>query len=198
MADILHDKDGKLSTELFNITARGMLTEEAEALIVIADITKREQMWEKLLESEEKYSSLVESTADSIYLVDWDCKYLFVNEKHLSRLGLPKDQVIGKTYGELHSEDETEVFAEIVDEVFKTGKSVQHEHRSRRDGRYVLRTLSPVKDPEGRTTAVTVVSKDIKGLKEAEKERKRLINELEAKNSSTCQRGVAAGARVHG
>jgi len=76
-----------------------------------------------------------------------------MNEQHLSRLGMPKDRVIGKTYGELHSEEETKEFAEVVEEVFETGKSVPHEHKSRRDNRYILRTLSPVKEPDGRTTA---------------------------------------------
>jgi PAS domain-containing protein len=39
---------------------------------------------EKVLqESEEKYRSLVESTDDSIYLVDKDCRYLFMNRNHL-------------------------------------------------------------------------------------------------------------------
>jgi len=151
---------------------------------VSRDITERKRAEDALQKSEEEYRSLVESTEDSVYLVDRDCRYLFVNEKHLSRIGLPKDQVIGKTYGELHSEDETEEFAEIVEDVFETGKSVQHEHRSRRDNRYFIRTLSPVnvKDSEGITTAVTVVSKDITNLKLAEKERERLLKELEAKN----------------
>jgi signal transduction histidine kinase len=96
---------------------------------------------------------------------------------------LPVDEVIGRTYGELHSPGEEAEFAEKMDEVFKTGKSALHEHISRRDGRYILRSFSPVEDTEGRVTAVTVVSKDITVLKEAEKERKRLINELEAKNT---------------
>ena len=99
-----------------------------------------------------------------------------MNEQHLSRLGMPKDRVIGKTYGELHSEEETKEFAEVVEEVFETGKSVPHEHKSRRDNRYILRTLSPVKEPDGRTTAVTVVSKKITELK-------RVAAELEAKNT---------------
>jgi len=151
-------------------------------LTIFRDITERKRAEEKLQESMEKYRSLVESTENSVYLVDRDCRYLFLNEKHLSRLGLPIDKIIGRTYGEIHSPEEAEEFAEVVDQVFEIDEAVQHEHRSHRDGRYFLRTLSPVKDPEGRATAVTVVSQDITTLKLAEDEHKKLVNALEAKN----------------
>ena len=150
--------------------------------VVSKDITKLKQTEDQLRESEEEYRSLVECTEDSVYLVDRNCRYIFINEKHLARIGLPKNQTIGKIYGELHSEDEAEEFAKIVDDVFETGNSIQHEHKSSRDSRYILRTLSPVKDSEGRTIAVTVVSKDITERKTAEEERESLLKELGAKN----------------
>ncbi|MBW2260067.1 MAG: response regulator, partial [Deltaproteobacteria bacterium] len=97
-----------------------------------------------------------------------DCNYLFINEQHLSRFEVPQDQVIGRPYSEFHSAEETKAFTEKVDEVFKTSQSVWHEYRSQRDGRHFLRTLSPVKGTDGKTTAVTIVSKDITELKHLE------------------------------
>ena len=73
------------------------------AIESIRDITDRKRTEEELRESEEKYRSLA-STADSMYLVDRGYRYLFMNEKHLSRFGLPLDNIIGKAYGEFHSE----------------------------------------------------------------------------------------------
>ena len=125
------------------------------------EAAKREREQEAIWESEEKYRSLVESTEDSIYLIDRDYRYLFMNNKHLSRFGLPIDEVIGRTYGAFHSEEETKEFANKVTEIFETGKSLWYEYSSQRDGGHFLRTLSPVKGPDGRTTAVTVVSKNI-------------------------------------
>jgi len=53
-----------------------------------------------------------------------------------------------------------------------------YEHRIQRGGRYFLRTLSPVKEPDGSIKAVTVVSKDITERKLAEKEIKNSREQL--------------------
>ncbi|MFH1931466.1 MAG: ABC transporter substrate binding protein [Pseudomonadota bacterium] len=128
--------------------------------------------------SEEKYQSLVESTEDSIYLLDRNCKYLFMNKRHLSRLGMEAEKPVGRTYSEFHSEDDTKDFVGKVEKVFETGKSLYYEHRSLRDSRYFLRTLSPVKDPDGRVAGITIISKDITERKKAEEDLRRSNEEL--------------------
>ena len=121
---------------------------------------------ETLQVSEARYRSLVETTDDSIYLVDRNCEYLFMNTKHRTRLFIVFDaEYEGKAYSDFHSPEETKVFSEEVKEVFEEGKPLQHEHRSQRDGRDFLRTLSPVKGSNGDVVAVSIISKDITTLK---------------------------------
>jgi len=119
---------------------------------------------------EDAYRAVVESTSDSLYLVDKNCRYLFINSRHLSRMGLPAVDIIGRSYGEFHSHEETESFTNIIKEVLATGKSVQYEHQSWKDTRYFLRTFSPdqVPGPDGKITSVAVVSKDITDHKRVE------------------------------
>jgi len=117
---------------------------------------------ETLQESEAKYRSLVETTDDSIYLVNRKCEYLFMNAKHQSRLSFIFDtEYVGRAYSDFHSPEETKVFNEEVNKIFETGEPLQQEHRSQRDGHYFLRTLSPIKGPNKEVVAVSVVSKDI-------------------------------------
>ena len=115
------------------------------------------------------YRLLVESSDDAIYLVDRECKYLYMNRRHQERLGLSGEEVAGLQYSRFHSLSETRYFVCKVNEVVRTGKSAHHVHRSLRDGRYFLRTLSPIMGQGGEIEAVSVISKDISQLKMTEK-----------------------------
>ncbi|HWR26528.1 MAG TPA: CHASE4 domain-containing protein [candidate division Zixibacteria bacterium] len=128
-------------------------------------ILDREKADEALKNSEEKYRSLVESNEDSIYMVDRDCNYMFINPRHLSRLGIGDYR--GRNYADCHWAVETDRFRQRVDQVIQTAKPEQHEHEFR--GKWFLRTMSPLKDPKTKeVTAVTVVSTEITHRKKAE------------------------------
>ena len=133
-----------------------------------AMVEMRKQTEEALQKSEEKYRSLIESTDDSIYLVDRNYRYLYMNKKHMMRMGFSRVNYAGFAYSEFHSPEETKDFTEKVSRVFETGEAARHEHLSRRDNRCFLRTLSPVVDAEGKVIAVNVVSKDVTELKQME------------------------------
>jgi len=103
-----------------------------------------------------------------MYSVDRECRYQFMNRAHLLRLDVSLGEVIGRSYGEFHSGENTIRFADRIAAVFETGNALQTEHRSERDNKYFLRTFSPVKDLQGNITGVTVISKDITERKQAE------------------------------
>jgi PAS domain S-box-containing protein len=148
---------------------------EAANLKLRQEILEHEKIEHSLKKSEEKYRSLVESTDDSIYMVDWDCNYLYVNPKHMARLGIGDYR--GRGYGDCHFSTDTDIFKKSVHRVYETGKPEQYEHEYR--GKWFMRSHSPLKDPETKkVVAVTVLSTDITIRKKAEEirnENERLV-----------------------
>ncbi len=141
--------------------------------------SERAAMERRLRDSEEKYRSLVESTDDSIFMLDRNGIYLFANERYFSRIGHSPEGVIGKSYGEFHTPDQERSLTDKIHQVLDTGLSVQFEISSP-DGSYYLTTLSPVKNPEtGKPVSVTVISKDITERRYAEEILRKAHDELE-------------------
>jgi diguanylate cyclase (GGDEF)-like protein/PAS domain S-box-containing protein len=150
------------------------------ALREIRERTERREAEKRLRDSEERYRSLVESTDDSIFMVDKDGTYLLANEKYLSRIGLNHSEVVGRKYGDFHAFSQEEELMQNLGKVFESGRSIHYENAGTEGHRYFLRTLSPVKDPEtGQIVSITVISKDITERKSAEEELRKARDELE-------------------
>jgi len=66
--------------------------------------------------------------------------------------------------------------------VFATGRSQRQEHRSEVDGKYYLRTISPIKGKDGTARLATIISKDINEQKKIEKRLKKQTRELKTKS----------------
>lgn len=117
-----------------------------------------------------QYRYLVDSTSDSLYLVDENGYYLFSNSNHLQSFNLPEEKIIGTSYGDFHPPQQSRDFMEKVKQVFATGQSIQDEHHNPEETAYFLRTFSPVKESpnHNKVIAVAIVSKDITERRQAE------------------------------
>ncbi len=167
-------KGRQLWLETHGVPLRDDKGEVVFLLGITRDITERMRAVQALQESEEKYRSLVESTDDSIYVVDRNYRYLHMNKKHMARMGFLGDEYIGRTYSEIHSDGETRSFTKDVDKVFEIGQSIAREYKSNRDNRYFAQTLSPVKRDSGQIVAVTIISKDITERRNMEEKLRKL------------------------
>lgn len=128
-------------------------------------IREHEKIEERLIKSEEKYRSFLESSEDSIYMVDRNGKYQYMNPRHMVRLGIGNFYGLG--YADCHQAADTHFFLECVQHVYETGKPEQHEHEYM--GKWFLRSMSPIKDHLTKiVTYVIVISADITVRKKAE------------------------------
>lgn len=139
-------------------------------ILVFKDISERKKAETGLRHMMERYRSLVDSNHNAIYLLDTKLHYLLMNQAYLSRLGLADEKsIIGKAYSKYHSIKNTRQFSKRIQSVILSGRPVNYEYQSDRDGRYFLRTLNPIRDDEaGSILAITVISTDISVQKAAE------------------------------
>ena len=68
------------------IATKNLIAGTKKTVISFINITEMIEGGERTKISEEKYRSLIESTDDSIYMIDKDCRYQFVNGRVLTRL----------------------------------------------------------------------------------------------------------------
>ncbi|MRR16687.1 MAG: PAS domain-containing sensor histidine kinase [Deltaproteobacteria bacterium] len=126
-------------------------------------ITELTQKVQEQIGIENQYRNLVDSTSDSLYLVDIHGRYLFMNSNHAQRLNIPKGKTTGLAFRDFHTPEQSAEFESKIRTVFETGISIHDEHQGVRKGEYFLRTISPVRDPADpqKINAVCIVSKDI-------------------------------------
>jgi PAS domain S-box-containing protein len=139
----------------------------AELRNMVHQAVMRKRMEDALIRSEINHRTIVECIEDSIYMVDKNCRYLFMNAYHQKRLGITDGNYEGRDYREFHTPEETGRFTRAVRTSIESGKSLQDEYR--REGRWFIRRLNPVRNETlERVFAVTVISAEATGHKNME------------------------------
>jgi PAS domain S-box-containing protein len=113
------------------------------------------------------FKSIVRSTRNSVYLLDKDCRYLYLNPSHIQRLGLLPDNYVGTPYSAVHDKENTRIMESRIREVLADGKEIIDEYS--KGGRWFARHFSPFRESEsGEILAITVISTEITPMKKAE------------------------------
>lgn len=122
-------------------------------LYIIKNISEQKQ-YKKHLESIIQYSN------ESISLLDANCQYLMVNNAFLSQLGRKREDVLGKTYHDFHSPEQTKEFTQKLTWVLEHGLPLKDTHSTNEN--WFTRTINPVKDStNSKINEVLVISTDI-------------------------------------
>ena len=143
------------------------------------DITEKMRAEEKLRESEEKYSSLVENSLTGIY-IDQDGRIVFANKKFADIYGYKENELIGiESWRLVHPEDRP-----IVNQIRAgrmQGESVPEVYEARgltKDGKTIWILRRNTRTDYGGRPAILGNIEDITQLKWAEEELHRINEEL--------------------
>ena len=150
------------------------------------DLLSLSQREEALLESEEKYQTILTSIEDSYFEVNQRGKITFFNEAFSKIIGYPPDELMGmKNDKYLDQESRTKVF-KMFNEVWKTGipiKLFEYELiRKNGEKRTVQTSISLMTDENGQKVGFRGIIRDVSYHKQMEKalqeseERFRLIS----------------------
>lgn len=135
---------------------------EKELDKVIRGIILNEEKFPEKNLNEAKYKSVIESMDDSIYMVDRECRYLFMNKKHLERIGRSTELFKARSYCDFHTAREAGNFSENVRRLFANGEKIEEKYEQ--NGKEYQRTFTPVRDiNDEKIIAVNIISKEITG-----------------------------------
>ncbi|MCP4631838.1 MAG: PAS domain S-box protein, partial [candidate division Zixibacteria bacterium] len=133
---------------------------------VFRDITENKQAKKSLIESEEKYRSLVEGASEAIFSVDSNGVFLYMNNVAAKRFnGNPKN-FIGKTMWDIFPKNIADSQMSSIGKVFENGTGRSSQTITIIGGkkfRYST-NLQPIRDSLGKISAVLGVARDITSL----------------------------------
>ncbi|OGK08803.1 MAG: hypothetical protein A2Y63_06975 [Candidatus Riflebacteria bacterium RBG_13_59_9] len=141
------------------------------------DITERNLAREALRQADELYRTTIEATTDFVYLRERAGRYVQFNESSLKPLDINRNDVIGKTAGELRMFplENRMFYEEMHRRVVESGKPIRFEDKLilRHHMKVMDCQLWPVKDKAGNVIYVAGFGRDITQRKRAEEQLRR-------------------------
>ncbi len=136
---------------------------------VLLDITERRRAEAALRDSEERTRLLIDSAEDIIVMHDTEGTYLYYNGS--ARYGLTAEEVVGKKPRDIFDEAVAEKIMDQIRTVAASGEGLSDEREVlwRGEHMWFLDQVSPVKDAQGKVTAVVRISRNITDRKKAER-----------------------------
>ena len=158
------------STFIGSTTARAVKDEKGNIIHydgIIEDISERLQLRTQLLESREKFRSLINNSPDIILMVDIHGVITYVNKEYSNQKPI---DILGQTIYDLIPPDFQEIARSTIEKVFKTGKSFSFENLALSTEDTVVwykNNIGPI-IKNGKVKATTIIARDISEQKQIE------------------------------
>lgn len=173
---MLRRKNGEMFPCILNIT----LLRAADGTVIGLQAVLRDVSEQKrFLESLQMYRRSVESSDDLIFSLDREYRFIFANDAYLALRNRTREEVIGRTLGEIAGEEYFEEYLKAyIDRCF-AGEVVQFPvEREFPDGWHALAArYFPLRDERGGIIGVVSLNRDVTAIRAAEK----LVREAESR-----------------
>jgi len=154
---------------------------------------------DKLRESNRLLNAVMETTTDAIFIKDLYGRYILANSATCSALGKTVASVIGRTDAQLFPAASADVISNTDARVMEAGQTVLSEEKLETvygDETWWLANKSPYRGEEGEVIGLIGISRNITEIKESQKEKERLQNELRQAHKMEAI-GTLAGGVAH-
>jgi PAS domain S-box-containing protein len=155
---------GLVKGERISIAGRDCL------LTVTVDITQRKQVEKTLLESEERYRTLVETAGDVILMTDLQGRHIFRNSAYYTSLGFDVGEDVElEGFARVHPDDHSFVRSGMA-ELLQKGESSGEYRVQHKNGHWLHRYNKSkiIRDEAGQAHAILSIIRDITERKQAE------------------------------
>jgi len=143
--------------------------------VLVLDITERKQAEEALREKHALLSTIMDATADIIFVKDLQGRYLHMNPAGARVVGMSVEEVVGKDDDAIWPADLAACCKEADRKILASGAAQTMEERTTVDGHRItyLTTKAPYRDAAGRMIGIIGVAHDISQIKRSEEELRR-------------------------
>jgi PAS domain S-box-containing protein len=137
---------------------------------IVRDITERKRVENAMAAAHRQIQSVIDNTPASVYAFDLEERFVMANSATAELLNSTPEQLIGKRRHEFMPREDADWHEENDRHVIKAGTALEFEEHSQLKGRSItwLTTKFPLRDAQGRISAVGGISTDITERKRAE------------------------------
>ena len=141
-------KNGEIMTGMLSAKIV-YVNKEPYMISSVDDITERKKAINLLKESEQKSMSIMENSADAIFIIEQKGKYVYTNKAVSALLGYTSEEMKSKTIADISPPDRLNEYFKFFEHILNEGKGYNEIELMKKDGDYIKTDLNAVILPDG-------------------------------------------------